>query len=100
MGSGRNTILIVFIGFVVVGLLVTFFVAKANTAQPVKTSKDSSFPVSLIPIWIAVFVPIIARKKQNNQEENKLNRQKWLLIIGVLLLLFALALTLFFIQSH
>ncbi|MFC1626670.1 hypothetical protein ACFL1P_00535 [Patescibacteria group bacterium] len=69
-----------------VGILIfTLFVVKQKIDSS-SNSSNSSFP--FIPIWAAIFIPIIAIRKKEKQTIEQKQRLMWLLIgLAILVLL-------------
>jgi len=61
------------IGFLIVGVavvLIFFFFTSSRSGSGVPSSDDTSFPYFIFfPSWVAIFIPIIAHKRQ--EEKNK-----------------------------
>ncbi len=84
----------------IIGVVVTIIAKKTSNASGASEDSDSWSAIYMIPIWVAVFIPIISQKKKNklqNQAKDPLQKkQLFLLIIGMLLLVTGVFITIFF----
>lgn len=83
------------IALIVLGTLLllggVLFAVMSGRGGGEKSTEDSSSDwISFLPIWVAVFVPTIIRKKSGEQKLNP-KEQRLLLIIGIALAVSALA---------
>ncbi|MBT4722204.1 hypothetical protein HOB30_00415 [Candidatus Falkowbacteria bacterium] len=88
--TDRKLMFLFLIGFVVLVLGVIFFtIIKSNGSSTGSSGSDTNY-VALMPIWIAVFIPIIAanKKKKDGQPEIPKNKKIILaVIVGLTVLL-------------
>ena len=88
----------VIIAVIVGALVLAGIIAFVLTNKPGSGdgSRDTSF-ISYLPIWVAVFIPLLAKKKKQSAS---VNRQKLLIIAVILGILFVLGAVTFFILGR
>ena len=83
--TDRKLMFLFLIGFVVLVLGVIFFtIIKSNGSSTGSSGSDTNY-VALMPIWIAVFIPIIAanqKKKKEGKPEIPRNKKIFLAIVS------------------
>jgi|GEM_PF-986555 hypothetical protein len=81
-----------FIFAAIIGFSLFLVIKGRGLANESRGNSNSSF-ASMIPIWVAVFIPIMAAKKKKGQEQKKisLKQKRYLRILVILSVLLVLA---------
>jgi len=96
---------IILIIAIIIGVAITLFYKKLSGDNiDSNNNSDGWATVSMIPIWIAIFIPIITQKKnklKNGQKESDPLQKKnlFLLVIAVLLLVIGVFLSAYFMET-
>jgi len=85
---------LVFIGLLVFGLMVGFYFyekfQEGGSSSGVSGSDNNSF-FPLIPIWVAIFVPILANKKKHPEQKMNAKQQRVAIVVTLLAFIIVLA---------